>query len=215
MSIVLEFSELLVIKLCHDLAGSITSVSHSVDFLEAEDPALNAKALDLLKSSSVEVMAKLRYYRYAYGLSSQSGEADLDAIRSLIEQYFASTKIRLIWRQDYTAGFITMTHQACKLMVNMLLLVASTMIYGGELKLNLTKLGRNKVINVVGTSQRGVEIAPDMDPILFKHEDIAFKINNIQIHLLAKLASSLGLQLTGAVAQDTCQLTAEGAALID
>jgi|GEM_PF-2850921 len=203
----LEFAELLTAKLCHDLSGGISAISLSVEFMD--DPDMQAKARDLMNSSSIELMAKLRCYRYAYGMNSQDGETDLANIRSMVEDYFRTSRINLMWDQDCTASFIALTHKSCKVLVNMILTASSTMIYGGDLHVKLFNQDNKRIMKVIAEGKKAVKTLPEFEAILENQDNQAMNVNNIQIHLLAKTAYSIGMPITATITEDKCILLAE------
>lgn len=206
MSKELEFSELLVAKLCHDMSGGVSAISHSIEFLDT--PNMQAKARELLHSSSLEMIAKLRYYRYAYGISAQEGENDLTQIRTMVSDYFNSSKINLVWQQDAASGFIAITHKACKLLVNMVISAANTMIYGGDLHVELLNHNNKRTIKITAKSKNAVKPLPNFEAILKNHEEHSLDIHNVQIHLLARIAASINMPIISTMEDNCCTLVA-------
>lgn len=191
MSRILEFSELLITKLGHDLAKNIDPFS---------------------QTAYAEMMAKLHYYCYAYGVVSGESEADLAVIKKLVEPYFVNSRIKVIWQQDQYSDFSALTPVMSKLLLNMLLAVANSMDEG-EVQISLTKNGT--LLKVNGHCAQPIKASPEMQAILFNHDNIDFEEVNIQTHLLAKLASSLGIQLGGSMGAKNCTLVAEIVPAVD
>ena len=94
MSKILDFSEMLLTKLCHDLAGALGAVDNGIEFLEMNaNPDLKEKAMELVKDNSQEAVTKLKFYRFLYGVSKSDGEVDFKEVKILADNYFKITNL--------------------------------------------------------------------------------------------------------------------------
>jgi histidine phosphotransferase ChpT len=195
MSKLVEFSELLATKLCHDLAGQINAVDNGVEFLKTGNNDVKEKALELLAESSADLVAKLKLYRFAYGVNKSDGEADLELILQTLLAFFAKSKITINWElyhPDHNAH--NLTNQAAQLLLNMILIISSSMIYGGNIKVEITRENQHKNILVTGMGE-SIRTSKDAEIIIKNKELMDAKLSNIQIYFTVKLANSLGADL--------------------
>lgn len=79
----LEFVQIFSARLFHDLAGTLGAINSAIEFVHSEDVEVKNKALELIDLSSNQANDRLRFMRYAYGISKYSGDADLDIVREL------------------------------------------------------------------------------------------------------------------------------------
>ncbi len=194
MSKILEFSELLMTKFCHDIAGPIGAVNNGIEFLEEPDHGgIRDKAMELISKNGKEAAAKLKFFRYIYGVSQSSGEADIHEIQELAKEFFNDTPIKLNWIPNSSAGeFVQLTHRACKLLMNMLYCSSSVLIAGGEIEIQIVKIEKGKSLILKSKGSKIKEI-DDLVHILNNHELRDIKLNNVQIHHTAKIASSMNV----------------------
>lgn len=194
MSKIVEFSELLVTKLCHDLAGAIGAVDNGVEFLReiSTSKEINKKAIDLLTSSSNEAVSKLKFFRYIYGMTSDYGESDLSDIKGLVNSFYKNTKYNFNWTQGKSeTGVLQLSNQASRMMCNMLYITTQSMISAGDLNISILpnkNSGKEIVIEAYGDKFVNIKT---ITQILDSHEQRDLELENVQIHLAAKIATSL------------------------
>lgn len=70
------FSELITVKIAHDLAGGIGALSSTADLMEI-DPSFVAEAPQMLKKNADMLLARLKFYRALFGLETKSIDASL------------------------------------------------------------------------------------------------------------------------------------------
>ena len=83
----IEFSALMVSRVCHDLVGPLGAVVNGLEVLEDErDAAMREDALKLVTSSANQALARIQFMRIAFGAAGSAGaELDLGEIGRLIE----------------------------------------------------------------------------------------------------------------------------------
>lgn len=196
MSKILDFSELLITKFCHDLAGVIGAVDNGVEFLEEmASEETRKKALELLAYSSSEAVSKLKFFRYIYGMSSNVGETDLSDIKTLVSNYYEKSKHKFHWKQgSHDAGVVQLTSRASKLLCNIIYLLSEAMITAGEISIEINVKGTTKEFSVIGKSQKFKDIKA-ITQILSSHELRDISLESVQIHLTSKIATSLDVVL--------------------
>ena len=141
MSNLLTFSELLVTKFCHDLSGAIGAINNGFEFLEIENSEeMHKKAMALIKSSSLEASAKLKFYRYIFGRNQSEGEVDLEEMKRLFNEFFAFNKIKLVFvHQSSGPNLVQLSSKTCRLVANLAFLASTSLLQGGEIKIELAQ----------------------------------------------------------------------------
>lgn len=189
MSKILEFAELLMTKFCHDIASQIGAVNNGIEFLEdADQDAIRQKALELIAINGKELAASLKFFRFAYGRQSGAGETDMGELRSIIKEFFEGSKIQISF--DNSLSTIGMSNTAAKLFANLIYISSSVLLSGGEIKVKLIAKESGKTMHVEAIGNKIKEI-DDIKQILDDHEQRDIKLNNVHIHLAAKLASAI------------------------
>ena len=118
-----QMAELLSTRLCHDLTGPIGAVNNGAEFLTEEGFALQHQAVDLIASSAFSAVARLQFYRIAYGHVKNHGEANLSERQKIASDFFFGSKISLDWPEAYTdAAGVSVSLKMCRLIFNLLII---------------------------------------------------------------------------------------------
>ncbi len=125
----IEFSALMVSRVCHDLVGPLGAVINGLEVLEDErDAAMREEALKLVTSSANQALARIQFMRIAFGAAGSAGaELDLGEVGRLVAGLLEGGKIKLEWNvpQVYWAK------DWAKLLMNAALLGADSLPRGG------------------------------------------------------------------------------------
>ncbi|MBL0337779.1 MAG: hypothetical protein IPP67_00975 [Rhodospirillaceae bacterium] len=137
---ILEISELLVSRLCHDIISPVSAIANGLELLEGDD-GKNTEMLDqiipLAKEGSMRALALLQYFRLSLGTGYRDKHIPLQEIKNTANQYFAGTKIQIIWPEKLVL-------LETKLFVSRLLLLTlinlpDAMPRGGVIKISESK----------------------------------------------------------------------------
>ncbi len=116
-----ELSELMIAKLIHDISGPVGAVSNGLEYLVGEDGPIKEQAFALVRESSEQLMARVQFYRIAYGFIYQTTEVSISQLRQLSEHMYESSKVKLVWDNYATeASGIPLSNKLGKLLLNML-----------------------------------------------------------------------------------------------
>ncbi|CAN0601791.1 unnamed protein product, partial [Ectocarpus sp. 12 AP-2014] len=69
MSKIIELSQALNAKLCHDLAGSIGTVDNCLNLIDNDNKAIGKQAKELAIIESANLVKRIKFFRTVYGLS--------------------------------------------------------------------------------------------------------------------------------------------------
>src|SRR5277367_5036073 len=95
----IEFSALMVSRVCHDLVGPLGGVVNGLEVLEDErDATMRADPLKLVTSSADQALARIQFMRIAFGAAGSAGaQLDLGEIGRLIAGLLAGGRVTLQW----------------------------------------------------------------------------------------------------------------------
>jgi histidine phosphotransferase ChpT len=135
----LDFSALLVSRVCHDLVSPLGAVVNGLEVLEDErDPTMRADALKIVVSSAAQALARIQFMRIAFGAAGSAGaELDLGEIGRLVGGLFEGGKILLSWE----AAPAHWPKDWAKLLMNATLLGADCLPRGGSVKVTIGGAG--------------------------------------------------------------------------
>ena len=135
-----RLAEMLCTRLCHDLTGPIGAVNNGAEFLSEEGFDMQNEAMQLILTSAHEAVNRLQFYRQAYGRVSEGGEASIAEKKQLAVDFFSATKITLDWPDSHTdASGISISQKMSRLILNLLIIGAGSLIRGGTLSVRLSE----------------------------------------------------------------------------
>ncbi len=125
----IEFSALMVSKVCHDLVGPLGAVINGLEVLEDErDADMREEALKLVTSSANQALARIQFMRIAFGAAGSAGaELDLNEVGRLVTELLAGGKVTLEWNVPH----VYWAKDWAKLLMNSTLLAADCLPRGG------------------------------------------------------------------------------------
>jgi hypothetical protein len=126
-----SISNVLITKLCHDLAGNVGGMVNSIDFLD--DPAMQADAKSILSASTIEIMNKLKLHRLTFGNIGVEGGMPESFEEPLQVLHALHPKIKFSCSIDVTSASRRAILAAAQIAV-------ASLIYGGELEISKGKV---------------------------------------------------------------------------
>lgn len=197
MSDSLELTQVLIAKFCHDLAGTMGAVGNAVEFLTEGNELLHKRAIDLVSISAQHAIANLRFFREAYGISKNSGEANFDEIRELCTIFLqCSSKITLEFQQKHShKPEIFIGLGVGKLVLCIVSVAATTLLHGGIVKVDIEKIssGARVIVSSSGSGLKANEAHHDI--LCGKIKKSALSTLNVHYHYTRRLIEQLGAKL--------------------
>jgi len=133
----LEFVQIFSAKIFHDLAGTLGAINSAIEFVQSEDVEVKNKALELMELSTNQANDRLRFLRYAYGISKYSGDADLDTVRELCLLLAKDKRIDIEFTPPgRLSNEKSMDVSKGKLIVCLASLAKGALIHGGVVKIS-------------------------------------------------------------------------------
>lgn len=188
----LDFSALLVSRVCHDLVGPLGAVVNGLEVLEEErDAALRADALNLVASSAEQALARLQFMRLAFGAAGSAGsELTLSEVQRLTAGVFDGGRMKLNWQ----ASAQSWPKDWAKLVMNAVLIAADCLPRGGALDVDVSA-GPGYGFSIVA-SGAGARVAAETARVMAGGGlDNSYEARAVQPALAVKLAQSLGVRL--------------------
>ncbi len=206
----IELSELLMVRFAHDLSGLIGAISNGVELLGEENEVIKKQSIELVEASAKDSVARLMFYRNAYGTVSNKTESNIKSLLDLMQKFFVQKKISVEWSYDVmeVGGFAPISGEMGRILVNVCLLVSDVLIMGGKLKIktNQTKEKQGFIIRGEGAS---VKVYPYMEEILSGElESECITVKNIQAYWSSRLMKKAKLSPKVSMEKDYIEIAA-------
>lgn len=193
----IELAQYLNAKFCHELSGCLGAINNGVEFLDNSSPEMRDKAMELVKISAKQSIARLLFYRQAYGIAKFEGEADLEGLKKVIADFLESTKAELNMSiKDLKKPNSYICQNSGKLLLCFIVVANNNLIHGGEIKLDL-KLNANRQSIII--IAKGEKLKANEDKIAYLEgnvQDIELSSANIHDYYTYKFMKDLGYELT-------------------
>jgi histidine phosphotransferase ChpT len=190
-----EFLQYFAAKLFHDLAGTLGAIGSGIEFINSDDPEVREKALELMELSSNQANDKLKFLRYAYGVSKYSGDADLATIRDLCSLLAKDNKIKI---EFLSPGSLTneksMNVTTGQLILCLAALAKSALIHGGAIKVSWEDKGKNAII--VSATGNNIKNQEEAHNIINGIGEISINPTNIHAYYIKRLIDSRNIKIT-------------------
>lgn len=190
----LEFVQIFSAKLFHDLAGTLGAISSAIEFVHSDDIEIKKKAMELIELSSNQANDRLRFMRYAYGISKYSGDADLDIVRELCLLLAKDKRVEVEFTPPgHLTNEKTMDVSKGKLIVCLASLAKNTLIHGGVVKIAWEN---NNSVTVTAEGQ-DLKEPKDLHYIINGEEylDVPIAPSNVHAYYIFRLLESNKINL--------------------
>jgi len=142
-----SLSALLCARICHDLISPVGALGTAIEILD--DPAnvdMHGDAMDLVRTSSRQASAKLKFLRLALGAGgSAPGVIPTAEMTQLSNDMFADSKPDLIWQID-TDGI---DKNRARIVMNLIMLAIQAAPRGGTVTVSRSNNGSGETFNLV------------------------------------------------------------------
>lgn len=204
----LQLAELLCTRLCHELTGPIGAANNGAEFLADNEDYKDDPAIELISSSAHEAVARLQFYRQALGRINYDGEANVGEIRDLARDFFSRSRVRLNWSDQYTDSLgISVSRRMGRLICNLLIISAETLVKGGALAVEITKESEESYTVFLTASGEGVRMEEEAKQALeLKSEEDTIAPRHIQALFAGKLAAELDAALAVEESDGSCRI---------
>lgn len=194
----LDFAALLCSRLCHDLVSPVGAINNGLELLSGEqDEAMREAVFDLIEKSTAQTSNKLQFFRLAFGAAGGfSAHLDTREAEKSLRAFLAGSKVELSW----DVSVAELTKGGVKLLLNLCLVTAETLVRGGTLTVQFSEVDGGQVSVAVNANGERVIFAEDIQRALegkVKEKDLEPR------SAPAFLASMVAAELGGSVVVDT------------
>jgi len=198
----LELAALMCSKLCHDVISPVGAINNGFEVLETEkDESMREMALDIIRSNAEKASARLQFLRLAFGAMGAAGDRfPLEEAKKLTEALYAGEKSVIDWR----AKPDSLPKDQVKVLVNLIVMAASTIPRGGEISVDVIREGAGGAI-IVDTKEVSFRIdakgnhakLPEAVSGIFAGDipEEGLDARSVQPYYTYRLAKSLGMEV--------------------
>ncbi len=193
----IKLAQYLNAKFCHELAGTVGAVDNGVEFLEEAEGEMQQKAVDLIKTSAKQSINRLLFYRNAYGIAKNIGEADLDDIEKLVKGFADNSKVNVnIDKNQIRNNNIYISTETKRLLLCLVALGFSNLIRGGEIKIYGHNHGDSQSIFVEACDSSYKYDEEKEEILLGSKQDYELSTNNVHYVYTGKLSQKVEAKVT-------------------
>lgn len=192
MDIELKTAQLLVSRICHDLAGGISALSTGAELLAEDSGAADADALALISSSAQQSSHRLKFLRVAFGSDGGDGDSvSMADLRKLTQGFLEGGRVSLAWEDDGQRIALG----SAKLLLNLCLIGAEALPRGGVLSISGGQMDGQLGFGV-SAQGAGARIAGELRSAMVVDIDAEkLTARTVHGHFTAVLAEKLRAQL--------------------
>ena len=132
MKIDLKVSQLVVSRICHDLAGSVSAVNAGVELIKDSATAIDPEAMSLIDASANQSVRKLSFFRVVFGAGGGvDGSISLDELRDLARNFVKDSKTTINWPENTDVARLNLNEG--KVLLGLILIAVDGLPRGGEI----------------------------------------------------------------------------------
>jgi len=192
MNIDHKVSQLLVSRVCHDLAGGISALGTGAELLSEDNQMADEEALSVIAMSAKQSSARLAFFRMAFGLGGVAGDTiTTDELKDLVQNFIEGGRLSLVWGAQNTRISLV----PGKLLLNLCLIGVECLPRGGTLRVEVSEIdGRlGFAVSVHGV---GAGLRPGMEGALAVDADVdLLNARTVHGYFAAILARSLSAEM--------------------
>ncbi|MCW8914560.1 MAG: histidine phosphotransferase family protein [Magnetovibrio sp.] len=185
-------AQLLVSRVCHDLAGGISAISTGTELIAEEGGDFDGEALNIIAMSAKQSANRLAFYRVAFGLGG--GENDTitsDELKALSIDHLQGGRLSVEWGAENTR----IPLMAAKLLLNLCLIGSEALPRGGSIRVDISEIG-GRLGFAVAAKGEGAGLKPEMGNALNTSIDVnTLTARTVHGYFTAVLAQSLNAEL--------------------
>lgn len=131
-----SLAALLCARICHDLISPVGALGTAIEILDDDTSDMHDDAMALVRNSSRQAGAKLRYLRLALGAGgSAPGIIALAEIKSLVTGMYGEGKSALHWNTQLDG----IDKNCARILLNLVMLAVQSVPRGGDVKISVSE----------------------------------------------------------------------------
>ena len=192
MNIDHKVAQLLVSRVCHDLAGGVSALSTGAELLSEDNQMVDGEAINVIAMSANQCASRLAFLRVAFGLGG--GESDTvttDELKKLLADFLQGGRVALTWAaQNTRIGLMP-----GKLLLSLCLIGAEALPRGGDLRIDISEIG-GRLGFAVFAQGAGAGLRPEiLSSMAVDASPQSLTARTVHGHFAAILAHSLGAEM--------------------
>jgi histidine phosphotransferase ChpT len=130
----------------------VGAINNGLEILQDEtDAAMRESVLDLIEKSTRQTSNKLQFFRLAFGAAGGfSSRLDIRECEKATRAFLDGSRVELVWNAETTSG----PKDFVKLLLNLTLVAAETMIRGGTMTITIREDSGSYSVDIRGEGQR-------------------------------------------------------------
>jgi len=187
-----KVAQLLVSRVCHDLAGGVNALSVGAQLLGDDPNMIDDEALNVIAMSARQSTGRLAFFRIAFGVGGGGDETIATAeLKTLVDDYLQGGRVSLVWRA--APGRVAMT--AGQFLLNMVLIGSEALPRGGVVSVDVSKMD-GQLGFAVAAKGRGAVLRSDLvDAMRLDVDPAALSARTVHGFLTVILARSLAAEM--------------------
>ena len=196
-----SLAALLCARICHDLISPVGALGTAIEILNDDSNTdMHDDAMDLVRNSSRQANAKLRFLRLSLGAGgSAPGVIALDEIKSLIDGMYGEGKAALHW--DSTAEGID--KNCARILLNLTMLAVQAVPRGGNIKISVREDAESTELNLAATGPKARLDAAVEKTLSGKSPEDGFDGRTIQPFYTGLITRELKGSLSASISEET------------
>jgi histidine phosphotransferase ChpT len=190
----LDLAALVASRVCHDVISPVGAIVNGLEILEDEkDEGMRGFAFDLIKKSAAQASARLQFCRIAFGAAgSAAAQLDLGDAEQVARGFVEDQKTKLVWE---TARQLLAKNKV-KLLLNLVLVAATTIPRGGEIRVTSTGEGDATEFKLTSTGPSARVPANVLDLLAGRAPEDRVDAHVIQPFYAGLVARAAGMAVT-------------------
>lgn len=201
-----SLSALLCARICHDLISPVGALGTAVEILDDPDNIdMHGDALDLVRTSSRQASAKLKFLRIAFGAGgSAPGVMPTAEVIKLTNDMFADSKPDLVWQIDSDG----IDKNRARIVMNLVMLAIQAAPRGGTVTVTHAADGEAANFNLISEGPKVRLDTAIAKAISGKAPEDGFDGRSIQPLYASLLARDIGGTVAASATEEAITFTA-------
>ena len=201
-----SLAALLSARICHDLISPIGALGTAIEVLDDEDNTeMHEDAMGLVRLSSKQAGAKLRFLRLAFGAGgSAPGIIGVKELKTLIAEMYEGGKAGIAWGESVDG----LEKNTARLLLNLTMLAVQAVPRGGDVKITATESNGATTLSLAATGPKSRLDANVEKTLAGKAPEDGFDGRTIQPFYAGMIARELKGSVTALVDGETVNFTA-------
>lgn len=184
--------QLLVSRICHDLAGPIGTVGNCLDLIFNEQQMIREQAQKLAVSESAKLVSKIQFLRFVYGFSEKKELINSSEVVKLLENFYDNSKVSIEINVANELTYIDMS--LAKAILSLTSIVFDSAVSGTMLHVNVSGAEYPEKISIVANVAIN-RINPKLINLLTTGSGLEIDVLNCREYYVFLLCKNAGYEI--------------------